>query len=357
MPTEVQNPPAAKPLPIIKRRMTAHRRLLAASRLFRELSSIGSALAGTSHPYMAQIVPMRRCNLACTYCNEYDDFSKPVELDEMLRRIDHLGRLGTAVITISGGEPTLHPELDQIIARIRKTGAIAGMITNGYFLMPDRIERLNKAGLDHMQISIDNVNPDEVSKKSLKMIDKKLQFLAEHADFHVNINSVVGGGTANPEDALTISKRALELGFSSTIGIIHDGSGQLKPLGDEERKVWDAVRSLTRRSYSRFNHFQEAIANGLPNDWRCRAGSRYLYICENGLVHYCSQQRGFPGVPIAEYTREDVKREFLTEKTCAPNCTISCVHQVSYIDHRRAPQTTSITPGGAHDSHGLVNIQ
>ena len=77
------------------------------------------------------------------------------------------------------------------------------MITNGYLLMPDRIQRLNKAGLDHMQISIDNVMPDEVSKKSLKVLDKKLQMLAEHADFHVNINSVVGGGIANPDDALS----------------------------------------------------------------------------------------------------------------------------------------------------------
>ena len=81
----------------------------------------------TGHPYMAHIVPMRRCNLACTYCNEYDDFSDPVPIDEMMRRIDHLGRLGTSVITISGGEPLLHPELDQVIARIRRTGAIAGM--------------------------------------------------------------------------------------------------------------------------------------------------------------------------------------------------------------------------------------
>ena len=119
---------------------------------------------------------------------------------------------------------------------------------------------------------------------------------------------------ANPEDAYTVSQRALELGFSSTIGIIHDGSGQLKPLGEVERSIWDRVRKLTRRSYSRFNHFQEAIANGKPNDWRCRAGARYLYICEFGLVHYCSQQRGFPGVPLAEYKKADVQREFLTEK-------------------------------------------
>ena len=232
------------------------------------------------------------------------------------------------------------------------------MITNGYLLMPDRIARLNRAGLDHMQISIDNVQPDEVSKKSLKVLDKKLQMLAEHADFHVNINSVVGGGIKYPQDALTIAHRALELGFTSTIGIIHDGDGQLKPLRDEERRIYYEVKNLGKKHYSRFNHFQEAIVNGEPNDWRCRAGARYVYICENGLVHYCSQQRGWPGTPLSEYRRQDVKREFLTEKTCAPNCTISCVHQVSYIDHWRAPQTQSF-PGlpPSRQEQELVHIQ
>ena len=350
-----QNPPTRRPKNVT-------RRLKAVTRKLRELGSIGSALLDTGHPYMAHIVPMRRCNLACTYCNEFDDVSDPVPIEEMERRIDELGRLGTSVITISGGEPLLHPELDRVIARIRKTGALAGMITNGYLLMPERIERLNRAGLDHLQISIDNVMPDAVSKKSLKVLDAKLKMLAEYADFHVNINSVVGGGIPNPTDALTVSERALALGFSSTIGIIHDGSGQLKPLGDAERTVWDKVRRLTRRSYSRFNHFQEAIANGQPNVWRCRAGARYLYICEFGLVHYCSQQRGYPGVPLAQYDKADLQREFLTEKSCAPNCTISCVHQVSYIDHWRAPQTSRITPGGAHGASpgadvGLVQIR
>ncbi len=333
-------------------RLTAKGRAKAALRRARELALVGKALASTGHPVMAQIVPMRFCNLSCAYCNEYDKVSKPVPLAEMERRIDHLGRLGTSIITISGGEPLTHPELDGVIMRMRKVGAMAGMITNGYLLNAERIERLNKAGLDHMQISIDNINPDDVSMKSLKVLDKKLEMLAEHAEFHVNINSVVGGGIKNPNDALVISKRALELGFSNTIGIIHDGDGQLKPLGEEEAKIYFEVRGLERRSYSRFNEFQEAIAQGRPNEWRCRAGSRYLYICEDGLVHYCSQQRGFPGVPIAQYTREDLKREFLTAKSCAPNCTISCVHQVSYIDHWRAPQKDMVSPGGH-----LVTIQ
>jgi MoaA/NifB/PqqE/SkfB family radical SAM enzyme len=321
------------------------RRAKALYRNLRGAKMMGKALASTEHPLLAHIIPVRRCNLSCTYCNEFDDFSKPVETEEMFRRVDKLGALGTAVITISGGEPLLHPELDDIIRRIRKNGMIAGLITNGYFLVPERIQRLNRAGLEWLQISIDNVTPDDVSKKSLKVLDKKLENLAEHADFHVNINSVVGGGVCNPQDALTIGKRALELGFSSTVGIIHDGTGQLQPLGEEERRVYHEMKSLEKSSFTRVNAFQDNIAQGRPNQWRCRAGSRYLYICENGLVHYCSQQRGYPAIPLEKYTVQDLRREYVTEKSCAPHCTVSCVHQVSIFDSWRAPQHAAAAAG------------
>jgi MoaA/NifB/PqqE/SkfB family radical SAM enzyme len=327
-------------------RAKLRRAKVALSRGIHGWSKIAWGFLATDHPLLAHLIPMRRCNLACKYCNEYDDFSKPVPLELMFKRVDKLGDLGTSVVTISGGEPLLHPELDQIIGRIRKNGIVAGMITNGYLLMPDRIERLNQAGLEWLQISIDNVNPDDVSKKSLKVLDKKLQMLAEYADFHVNINSVVGGGVHNPQDALTIGRRALELGFSSTIGIIHDGDGQLQPLGDEERRVYHEMKNLERRSFSRINSFQDNIALGKPNQWRCRAGARYLYICEDGLVHYCSQQRGYPGIPLEKYTIADIRREYLTKKSCAPHCTVSCVHQVSIFDAWRAPQR----PAPAGDS-------
>jgi MoaA/NifB/PqqE/SkfB family radical SAM enzyme len=332
------------------------RRLRGLHRDLRGARKIAKALVSTDHPLLAHIIPMRRCNLACEYCNEYDDFSPPVPLATMFERVDKLGELGTSVITISGGEPLLHPELDDVIARIRKHGMIAGMITNGYLLVADRIRRLNRAGLEWLQISIDNVTPDEVSKKSLKVLDKKLQWLAQHADFHVNINSVVGGGVRNPQDALTIGKRAVELGFTSTIGIIHDGSGQLQPLNPEEKRVYHEMQSMAKRSFTRIHGFQNNIAEGLPNNWRCRAGARYLYICEDGLVHYCSQQRGYPGIPLAHYTVEDIRREYLTEKGCAPNCTVSCVHQVSVVDSWRAPQHPA-APGLASAASGLVQIE
>src|SRR6059036_2896132 len=200
----------------------------------REIQMIVRGLVSTKHVLLAHIVPIRRCNLACAYCNEYDDFSPPIPTDEMMRRIDRLAYLKTAIVTISGGEPLMHPEIEVIIKRIRHHGMIAGMITNGYLLTPKKIVALNEAGLEHLQISIDNVSPDDVSMKSLKVLDKKLEYLAECAEFSVNINSVIGGGIRNPEDAVVITNRAMALGFSCSIGIIHDGNGAVKPLNRQE---------------------------------------------------------------------------------------------------------------------------
>ncbi|HSC28649.1 MAG TPA: radical SAM protein [Vicinamibacterales bacterium] len=330
-----------------------------ASRKLRSAREFARGLLRTDHPLLVHIVPIRRCNIDCGYCNEYDKVSEPVPRQVMIDRIDKLADLGTSVVAFSGGEPMLHPDLDALIARIRSRGMIAGLITNGYLLSPKRIHALNDAGLDYLQISIDNVEPDEVSKKSLRLLDGKLRWLAEHAHFDTNINSVVGGGIKNPEDARTINRRARELGFSTSIGIIHDGSGLLKPLAPSERAVFldvmqaiDGRRQVLKNLYSGIRRFQMNLADAKPNDWHCRAGARYLYICEDGLVHWCSQQRGCPGVPLASYTVADIRREFLSPKWCAPLCTIGCVHRVSTMDCWRKPQRqdAGIAQGGVSEA-------
>jgi MoaA/NifB/PqqE/SkfB family radical SAM enzyme len=309
--------------------------------LDRARSGVGIAVRAVldpAHPVLAQIVPMRRCNLACTYCNEYDKVSQPVPLASVLAWLDKLAELRTEIVTVSGGEPMLHPDIEAIIAGIRERGMIAGLITNGYFLQPERIAGLNRAGLQYLQISIDNITPDDVSKKSLEVLDGKLVNLAQHAEFQVNVNSVLGSGCPNPEDALAIAQRAHQLGFSTSIGIIHDGSGHLRALDARERAIYEETVRIGSGVYTRIRGFQDNLVDGKPNDWQCRAGARYLYICESGLVHYCSQQRGYPGVPLATYTVDDIRREFDTAKSCAPFCTIGCVHRASVLDKWRGHQ-------------------
>jgi MoaA/NifB/PqqE/SkfB family radical SAM enzyme len=215
---------------------------------------------------------------------------------------------------------------------------LAATLTNGYLLTRDRIRRLNRAGLDQLQISVDNVEPDDVSKKSLKVLDQKLELLARFAEFDVNINSVLGSAIRAPEDALAVARRARELGFTGTVGVIHDHDGQVRRLAEDQRRIHaEIIGYETDRfwSFARYNRFQENIIDGKPNEWTCRAGSRYIYVCEEGRVHWCSQQRGTPGIPLADYTTDDLERQFQVEKPCAPFCTVSCVHRVAVLDKFR----------------------
>ena len=200
----------------------------------------------------------------------------------------------------------LHPNLDEVIARIRKRGIVATVITNGYPLTNKRIAGLNAAGLDYLQISIDNINPDEFSMKSLKVLDQKLTLLSGHAKFGVNANAVIGAGISEPEAALAVADRAKELVFNASLGILHDGQGRMKPVDERERVVYRKIKK--------------------------GAGMGF------GLVHWCSQQKGYPGVPLESYTREDMRREHFAEKACAPYCTLQCVHRASLLDGWRHPQ-------------------
>jgi MoaA/NifB/PqqE/SkfB family radical SAM enzyme len=305
-------------------------------------------------PVLAHLIPTRRCNLACAYCNEYDQVSDPVPTSLLERRVDALAALGTAIITMSGGEPLLHPDLERIIQRVRTHGMIATVITNAYPLTRERIARLNRAGLDHLQVSIDNLKPDEVSRKSLESLDERLELLSRWAEFDVTVNPTVGGDAERPEDALTIARRALALGFSTTAGIIHDRAGQARPLSDRHRQVVRAIDGLRTSpfDFTRHSRFQKNLLDGVQNEWQCRAGCRYLYICENGLVHWCSQQRGRPGVPLEQYSREDLEREYRSVKPCAPHCAIGCVHRVAQLDELREDPSGTLQQWFGGDADG-----
>ena len=66
------------------------------------------------------------------------------------------------------------------------------------------------------------------------------------------------------------------------------------------------------------------------------------------------------GFEIIDEVIDDIRREFVTEKSCAPHCTVSCVHQISYIDHWRAPQTITPIPAPQEidvDVRELVQIE
>ena len=142
---------------------------------------------------------------------------------------------------------------------------------------------------------------------------------------------------------MSITRRARDLGFSTTVGILHDGHGQLRGLTPVELDVYRALKRVRGATIGRVNDlWLDNLAHGEPNDWRCRAGARYLYVDESGLVHYCSQQRGVPGIPLESYTVADIRREYRTPKACSAYCTVNCAQQAALVDRWRGPQAQPV---------------
>lgn len=284
-------------------------------------------------PFLAQIVVTRYCNLDCGYCSEYDKVSQPIPVAELKRRIDKLRELGTFAIEFTGGEPMTHPDIYELIryARRDKRFFRTQMISNAYLLSADRVRALNDAGLQEMQISIDGVEPNDVTIKVLKPLRNKLEAVAREAKFRVVLNSVVG--SAPPDEVLAVIDLARELGFVPRVSFIHDDDGQLCLEGGWEL-IAEIKRRLGRRFFNGGDYRQRLLDRGTA-PFKCRAGSRYLYVDEFGTVRWCSQTRDGWGVPLADYTREHLREQFHTPKDCNAQCTLGCVRHCSRYDQWR----------------------
>jgi MoaA/NifB/PqqE/SkfB family radical SAM enzyme len=315
-----------------------------------------SAMFDPFRPLVANLIVTRRCNLSCGYCYEYDKVSPPVPLDVLKSRVDHLARLRAVFVTLTGGESLLVPHLPEVVAYVREKGMVPFVNTNGYLLTKDWIEKLNAAGLYGLQISIDNVNPNDVTKKSLKVLRPKLRLLARHAEFRVRINTVLGSGP--PEEAIEVVKACKELGLDASTSLLRHGSGEVVKMDDRTRAVYDEIRALGRRAHPLMNDdFQVALADGKEAEWKCRAGARTFHVCEDGLVHLCAPKMGSPGIPLERYTLDDIKRAFYMPKPCSKSCPVAYAHHVSKLDRYRrqdgqpmlpAPAPTATADGKRH---------
>src|SRR5438552_12999155 len=197
-------------------------------------------------PFLTQMVVIRRCNLSCGYCSEYDKSSDPVPVQVLEDRLRKLKELGTFGISLTGGEPTLHPDLPRLIRTCRELRFYrTSMITNGFFLRPEMIQRLNQAGLQRMQISIDGVHANETTQKVLNNLKKRLQWLRDYARFSVVISSVIGA--CPPEEAEEVVSFALKMGFAARVLLVHDEHGQVKLNSEELRSSRNVVGMLPRR--------------------------------------------------------------------------------------------------------------
>lgn len=291
-------------------------------------------------PFFTQLVVVRRCNLSCGYCNEFDKDSKPVELEILKQRALKLKELGSFAICLTGGEPTLHPDLCELIryCRYELKFFVTSMITNGTYLTPKLVKELNSAGLQDMQISIDGVKRNDVTVKVLDTLRKRLATLKEHAKFNVVVSGVVGA--CPPEESFEVIEYARDMGFRPRVLLVHGDDGQVQ-LSEEELLVYKRIKKMIGRHLYEWSDYRAEIIEKGSAPFKCRAGSRYLYVDEHGIVSWCSQTRDAFRKPIMEYTYNDLREQFHSYKSCHAGCTLGCVRSSSAFDNWRSQENIS----------------
>jgi MoaA/NifB/PqqE/SkfB family radical SAM enzyme len=315
--------------------------------LFRAVPRAIAAAFDTTRPVLTQLVVTRRCNLSCGYCFEYDNTSTPVPAGLLLRRIDRVAELGTIVLTLTGGEPLLHPELDRLVARVVERGVVCTLISNGYPLTAAWIDRLNRARLTALQLSVDSLHPNQATQKAWSQLERPLRLLREGARFAVSVNAVVGA--CPPDELRTLVGLVREAGFYMTLGLMNDVAGQCVSglVGQGLEQLHQELSAGSRKSLFHLpgEGWETTLLRRGSAPWRCRAGARFLYVDESGRVGYCSQRRE-PAIPIEDYGRDHLRKGFELVKGCEARCTQACVRRASAFDEWR-PQGSDTTKGAA----------
>ena len=284
-------------------------------------------------PFLAQLVVTRRCNLKCGYCNEFDDHSEPVPFDVLMTRMAKIRDLGTLGLELTGGEPLMHPQIVRLVAEAKSMGFVARwMISNAYLLNESKVHALNAAGLTDMQISIDGVEPNEVTIKVLRPLRSRLEMLARLAKFRVTLSAVIGA--APPEEVREVVRFAKEQGFKPRVLLLHDGEGTLM-LNPENIKLFRDLQEYLGSGATEAHGYRTKLVQGQKAPFKCRAGSRYIYVDEDGQLLRCSQTRKRFSRDLLSYSDEDLKEQFNTYKPCNPYCTLGCARTNSKLDEWR----------------------
>ncbi|MFZ4796112.1 MAG: radical SAM protein [Bacteroidia bacterium] len=302
--------------------------------LFKVYWDILNAAFDPSRPLLAQIVITKRCNLSCGYCFEFDNFSSPVPLADLKKRIDELKRLRVVFVTLNGGEPLLHPQVLELVAYISKLGMIPMMNSNARVLTEELIIGLNKAGLFGIQISCDSLEDNDITKKSMKRLLPKLDLLKKYAQIKVRINGVLGSGP--PQDVIEIAKIVTSFKFDFQCSLMRDAKGSALPFNQAEQDAFMELRKMKGRLPAMLNdNFQLSLIKGENVDWKCRSGARYFHLDAEGLVHLCQPNTGTPAKRIEDYNETDILNFFYMEKTCSKLCAHAYAHNGSKIDSFR----------------------
>lgn len=264
-----------------------------------------------------------RCPLQCLYC------SNPLQLErkqaemsaEQWRDVfQQATKLGVLHAHLSGGEPALRQDLEQIVAYCREAGIYSNLITAGINIDAARLDRLQQAGLDHVQLSLQGAD-EKTSFRVCGMknaIEKKLSFAraVNRRDIPLTINVVFHRQNIEQipellELAVNLNAERIEVAHTQYYGWALKNRAALMPSWEQTMIALNQVAELRERYYGKIvidavaPDYHARFPKPCMNGW----GQRAINITPSGKVLPCHAAETIPHLEfwkVQDHSLEDI---------------------------------------------------
>ncbi|MEZ5675818.1 pyrroloquinoline quinone biosynthesis protein E [Thalassovita litoralis] len=257
-----------------------------------------------------------RCPLACPYCsNPLELLSKDAELDTATwaDAFRQAADLGVLQLHLSGGEPASRPDLVELTQAAHDAGLYTNLITSGIGITPKRLDALELAGLDHIQLSLQGTTPDLADwiggyKGGFQRKLTVAQEIAQRG-IPLTLNAVMHRHNLNDLDrtidmAVELGARRLEVACVQFHGWATRNRAALLPTREQteatKQKVADAARRL--RGVMAFDFVPPDYYADYPKACMGGWGSAGLNIAPDGTVLPCHSAQMIPHLTFEKIT-------------------------------------------------------
>ena len=252
-----------------------------------------------------------RCPLHCVYCSNPTEFAHTGDelgTDDWIRVLREARALGSVQLGLSGGEPLLRDDLEQIVSEAHALGFYINLITSGVGLNESRVGALKAAGLDHIQLSFqDSTRQMNDFLSSTRTFDLKshIAALIKRYDYPMVLNVVLHRHNIDHvgqilDMAQQMGAEYVELANTQYYGWAWLNRAQLMPSREQVRRAEETTNRFRKRDGDRmkvyfvvpdyFERRPKACMNGL--------GSVFLTVAPDGIALPCHAARMLPDLTL-----------------------------------------------------------
>jgi pyrroloquinoline quinone biosynthesis protein E len=262
-------------------------------------------------PYTLVAELSYRCPLHCPYCSNPvdiggDRWRAELETEHWTRVFREARALGVVQLALTGGEPMVRRDLDELVAAARDAGLYSTLVTAGTTLTRERAARLREMGLDHVQVSIQSPDPAENDRiAGVRSFEKKLAAAraARALGFPLTINCVLHRQNLDRiEEILALAEQLdaqrLELANTQYYGWAVANRGALMPTRAQLERGEEAVRRFRERVGPRITVLWVLpdLHEDLPKPCMGGWGRTTILVAPNGEALPCQAAATVPGL-------------------------------------------------------------